>query len=69
MFTDGEEAVFFSSKEELREKALWLLSNPQEIQRIAEAGRKRVYADGHDVVSCARTFVELTSESIGSDCR
>ncbi len=59
MFTDGQEAVFFSSKEELREKALWLLSNPQEIRRISEAGKRRVYADGHDVVSRARQFVDL----------
>ena len=57
MFIEGEEAVFFSSKEELVEKALWLLQHPVEIDRIAEAGRKRVWADGHDVISRARQFV------------
>ena len=64
MFKDGDEAVFFSSKQELREKALWLIGNRQEIQRISEAGRRRVYADGHDVVSRASKFVELASASI-----
>ena len=64
MFLDGDEAVFFSSKEELREKTLWLLRNPAEIQRISKAGRRRVYADGHDVVSRARAFVQLSSEAI-----
>lgn len=58
MFIEGEEAIFFSSKEELVENALWLLKHPVEIERIAEAGRRRVWADGHDVTSRARQFVE-----------
>ena len=62
MFIEGEEAVFFSSKEELVEKALWLTHHPDEIERIAEAGRKRVWADGHDVVNRAKQFVTLISE-------
>lgn len=58
MFIEGEEAVFFSSKEELVEKATWLLKHPMEIERIAEAGRRRVWADGHDVISRAKQFIE-----------
>lgn len=58
MFAEGEEAVFFSSKEELAEKVMWLLQRPLEIERIAEAGRRRVWADGHDVVSRAAEFVK-----------
>lgn len=61
MFIEGEEAIFFSGKEELVEKVLWLLKHPVEIERIAEAGRRRVWADGHDVISRARQFVELVS--------
>jgi len=57
MFLEGEEAVFFSSKEELVEKAVWLLNHPDEIERIAQAGRKRVWADGHDVDSRAAEFI------------
>lgn len=57
MFAEGEEAVFFSSKEELVEKTMWLLQHPMEIDRIAEAGRRRVWADGHDVISRATEFV------------
>jgi hypothetical protein len=64
MFVEDEEAVFFSSTEELEEKACWLLNHPDDIERIAEAGRKRVWADGHDVNSRARQFVHLVSESL-----
>ncbi len=59
MFTEGEEAVYFSSAEELVEKVQCLLLNPLEIVRIAEAGQRRVWADGHDVVSRAQQFMEL----------
>ena len=57
MFIEDEEAVFFSTREELVEKALWLLGNPVKIQQIAEAGRKRVWAYGHDVENRAKQFI------------
>lgn len=63
MFHEGEEAVFFSSKAELVEKAVWLLNHPNEIERIAQAGRKRVWADGHDVDSRAKLFINLVSQN------
>lgn len=63
MFIEGKEAVFFSSKEELVEKAVWLSNHPDEIERIAEAGRKRVWADRHDVVNRAKQFLTLVSEN------
>jgi spore maturation protein CgeB len=59
MFIEGEEAVFFSSKEELVEKALWLANHEDEIERIAEAGRRRVWKDGHDVKSRAAEFLSV----------
>jgi hypothetical protein len=59
MFIDGKEAVFFSSNEELIEKALRLINHPDEIERIAEAGRKRVWTDGHDVRNRAAEFLSL----------
>jgi spore maturation protein CgeB len=57
MFIDGQEAVFFSSKEELVEKAKWLIEHPDELERIAEAGMRRVWIDGHDVKSRASEFI------------
>ncbi len=49
LFKGDEEAVFFSSQEELVEKTLWLRDHPEEIERIAQAGMRRVLADGHSV--------------------
>jgi hypothetical protein len=64
MFIDGEEAVFFTDIEELCTKALWLLAHPQAIARIAAAGRRRVCADHHDVVSRASTLIELAADAL-----
>lgn len=57
MFVAGREAMFFSSAHELVEKTTWLLANPTERERIAEAGKQRVWASGHDVLSRAREFM------------
>ena len=62
MFIEGEEAVFFSSKEELTDRALWLIRHPDEIERIADAGRRRVWKDGHDVDSRAAEFLSALKE-------
>lgn len=59
MFKEDEEACFFSSNEELVDKARWLIDNPDIRERIAQAGMRRVWADGHDVMSRARQFLEL----------
>lgn len=61
MFIEGDEAVFFSSKDELVERAVWLINHPAKIKCIAEAGMKRVWADGHDVISRSSEFVILLS--------
>ena len=57
MFKEDEEAVFFSSPEELVEKAVWLSQHPAEIERIARAGRQRVHRDGHSVQDRMKEFV------------
>jgi hypothetical protein len=49
LFKEDEEAVYFSSSEELVEKALWLREHPQDVERIASAGLRRVHVDGHSV--------------------
>lgn len=58
LFREDEEACFFSSNEELVKKVHWLLENPDIRERIAQAGTRRVWADGHDVLSRARQFTE-----------
>lgn len=58
LFRDNREAVYFGSVEELLDKALWLKAHPEEIDRIAAAGRRRVLADGHSVDHRARQLMQ-----------
>lgn len=51
MFKENEDACFFSSTEELVDKTKYLLRNPAKRQQISDAGRRRVWLDGHDVKS------------------
>jgi len=62
MFQEGVEAEFFRSKEELVAKAKALLADPERRARIAAAGRRRVVADGHDVVSRMRQVLGWVAE-------
>jgi spore maturation protein CgeB len=62
-FKEDEEACFFSSPEELVRKAQWLINNPDIRERIAQAGLRRVWADGHDVVSRAKYFLSVVNAS------
>jgi spore maturation protein CgeB len=59
MFKEDEEAVFFSTPEELVEKASWLRDHPEEIERIAQAGMRRVHADGHSVDARMQEFLSI----------
>lgn len=59
MFLEDEEACFFSTNAEMIEKVEWLLKNPDLREQIAQAGFRRVWADGHDVVSRAGQFLSL----------
>lgn len=49
MFVPDIEAVFFRNQEELLVKLKALITDDQHRAAIAEAGYKKVYADGHDV--------------------
>ena len=62
MFKEDEEACFFSTNDELVKKVRWLLDNPDARQRIADAGRQRVWVDGHDVMSRAGEFLNHIQE-------
>jgi spore maturation protein CgeB len=57
MFQEDQEAVYFSSPEELVQKALWLKSSPETARAIAQAGYDRVNADAHSVDGRMREFV------------
>ncbi len=59
MFKDGEDAVFFSSTRELVDRVRELLAAPGDRARIQENGRRRVWQDGHDVVSRMHEFVRV----------
>jgi hypothetical protein len=63
LFKEDEEACFFSSTEELVFKAKWLINNPDIRERIAQAGLRRVWADGHDVLSRAKYFLSVVNTS------
>jgi hypothetical protein len=57
LFRAGEEADFFSSKEELARKLNYYLRDETNRLRVAQAGLRRVREDGHDVVSRMRTVL------------
>ena len=58
LFVDGEEAAFFSDKAELLDKLRYLMEDSTARKRIAEGGYSRVYADGHEVISRMRQWLE-----------
>lgn len=61
LFRAGEEADFFSSKDEMVRKLGFYLGNDERRQSVAECGLNRVRHDGHDVVSRMRVLVDLVS--------
>jgi len=62
LFHAGEEADFFRSPQELVGKLARYLGDEALRARVAAAGRRRVLADGHDVVSRMRRLVEWIGE-------
>ena len=62
LYTEGVESEFFRSKSELIAKLNRYISDEVLRQRIAEAGYRRVVADGHDVLSRMRQVIAWTNE-------
>lgn len=57
-FKEGEEAVFFSSNEELLKHVRYYLSHDEERRRIAAAGRERCLKSGYDMKSQLISILE-----------
>jgi spore maturation protein CgeB len=62
LYTEGVEAEFFRSKDELIAKLNRYVSNEVLRRRVAEAGYRRVVADGHDVISRMRQVLTWVNE-------
>jgi spore maturation protein CgeB len=58
IFREDEEAVFFSSPEELVEKVQYLKRSPALVTKIAAAGQQRIYQDGHSVQGHMGRFLQ-----------
>ena len=58
LFKDKEEAVFFSSDEELLELCQYYLTHEEERKRIAEAGRKRCLTSGYSNEETIKRILE-----------
>lgn len=62
LYTEGVEAEFFRSKDELIAKLHRYVADEALRRRVAEAGYRRVVADGHDVISRMRQVMIWVNE-------
>jgi spore maturation protein CgeB len=62
LFKENEEAVFFSSKEELFEKVKRYMADPAERNRIAINGYNRCFASGYTHVERMKTVLKMVIE-------
>ena len=62
LYTEGVEAEFFRSKDELIAKLNRYVPNEALRRSVAEAGYRRVVADGHDVLSRMRQVITWVNE-------
>jgi len=63
-FTDGKEAVYYHSSEDLLKKIRYYLSNDDERLHIAKAGFDRCIRDGHDETARSGQLIKII-EDIG----
>ncbi len=58
-FTEGKEMAFFSSPEELRDKARYYLEHERERETVSRAGFERVRAGGHTIRDRAERMLDI----------
>ncbi|MBE0693278.1 MAG: glycosyltransferase, partial [Aquamicrobium sp.] len=58
LFREGREAEFFRSRDEMIAKIGCYRDDAEARTRIAQAGRARVFTDGHDVMSRAAALID-----------
>jgi spore maturation protein CgeB len=59
LFKENEEAVYFRSKEDLLEKIKFYLANPDDRERVALAGQRRLLQDGHEVCDRVKEIIKV----------
>jgi len=69
LYRDGEEAVFWSTVQELVAKVTHLLKHENERINIATAGRKRVLNDEHDEYGRAKQVIGWLAINSSSSAR
>lgn len=62
LYSDGTEALLFSSTDELIEKVQLVLGNPKLRSSIARAGAARVTKDQHDIISRGRMVLDVCKQ-------
>jgi len=62
LFLEGQEAEFFSNKEEMLKKVRYYLSHENERLRIAHAGRERCLKSGYSNHERIKTMFDVVSE-------
>jgi hypothetical protein len=67
MFVEDQEACFFSSEEELIEKARMLIADKERREAIANAGYERVWRDRRDVLESASYWISIIMPSLNEN--
>jgi spore maturation protein CgeB len=62
LFREGVEADFFRSKDEMMEKIKYYLAEHEVRERVASAGQRRVFDDGHDVAARMRQLLTWVND-------
>jgi spore maturation protein CgeB len=63
LFSEGNEADYFRSGDEMIRKLRYYMNNSKHREQIAAAGMRRVHGGGHDVQSRMRALLDWLTES------